>query len=75
MVVLDPIKLIITNYPDDKVEFLKAEINPELENSGFREIPFSKELYIERDDFKEEANRKFFRLTIGKEVCLKMLIS
>ena len=71
MAVLDPIKLIITNYPDDKVEFLKAENNPELENSGFREIPFSKELYIERDDFKEEANRKFFRLTIGKEVRLK----
>ena len=46
MAVLDPIKLIITNYPDDKVEFLKAENNPELENSGFREIPFSKELYI-----------------------------
>lgn len=71
MAVLDPIKLIITNYPDDKVELLQAEINPELENSGFREIPFSKELYIERDDFKEEANRKFFRLTIGKEVRLK----
>lgn len=71
MAVLDPIKLIITNYPDDKVELLQAEINPELENSGFREIPFSKELFIERDDFKEEANRKFFRLTIGKEVRLK----
>lgn len=71
MAVLDPIKLIITNYPDNKVELLQAEINPETENSGFREIPFSKELYIERDDFIEEANRKFFRLTIGKEVRLK----
>lgn len=71
MAVLDPIKLIITNYPDNKVELLQAEINPEAENSGFREIPFSKELYIERDDFIEEANRKFFRLTIGKEVRLK----
>ena len=71
MAVLDPIKLIITNYPDNKVELLQAEINPETENSGFREIPFSKELFIERDDFIEEANRKFFRLTIGKEVRLK----
>jgi glutaminyl-tRNA synthetase len=71
MAVLDPIKLIIDNYPEDKTEFLKAENNPEDENAGYREIPFSKELYIERADFKEEANRKFFRLTLGKEVRLK----
>lgn len=71
MAVLDPVKLIITNYPEDKVEFLKAEINPEIEGSGFRDVPFSKALYIERDDFKETANSKFFRLTIGKEVRLK----
>lgn len=71
MVVLDPVKLIIDNYPDDKVEWLETENNPEDEAMGNRKIPFSKELYIERDDFKEEANRKFFRLTLGKEVRLK----
>ena len=71
MAVLDPVKLVITNYPEDKVELLKAEINPEIEGSGFRDVPFSKALYIERDDFKETANSKFFRLTIGKEVRLK----
>ena len=71
MAVLDPVKLIIDNYPEDKTEFLKAENNPENEEEGFREIPFSKELYIEKADFKESANRKFFRLTLGKEVRLK----
>jgi glutaminyl-tRNA synthetase len=71
MAVLNPVKLIIDNYPDDQVEYLKAENNPEDENAGYREIPFAKELYIERDDFKESANRKFFRLTLGKEVRLK----
>jgi glutaminyl-tRNA synthetase len=71
MAVLNPVKLIIDNYPADKVEYLKAENNPEDENAGFREIPFSKELFIEREDFKESANRKFFRLTLGKEVRLK----
>ena len=71
MAVLDPVKLIIDNYPEGKTEYLKAENNPEDENAGYREIPFSKELYIERADFKEEANRKFFRLTLGKEVRLK----
>ena len=71
MAVLDPVKLIIDNYPEGKTEFLKAENNPENEEEGFREIPFSKELYIERADFKESANRKFFRLTLGKEVRLK----
>ena len=71
MAVLNPIKLTITNYPKDKVELLKAENNPEDENAGFREVPFSNELYIEREDFKEEASGNFFRLTIGKEVRLK----
>lgn len=71
MAVLDPVKLIITNYPENNEEWLDAENNPEDENAGYRKIPFSRELYIEREDFKEEANRKFFRLSIGKEVRLK----
>lgn len=71
MGVLDPIKLIITDYPEDKVEFLSAENNPEQDNSGTHEVPFSRELYIERDDFKEDASNKYFRLTLGKEVRLK----
>src|SRR5690606_27123822 len=71
MAVLDPVKLIITNYPQNNEEWLDAENNPEDENAGYRKIPFSRELYIEREDFKEEANRKFFRLSIGKEVRLK----
>ena len=71
MVVVDPIKLTILNYPDQKNEKLSSENNPEKEDSGTRDLPFSKNLFIEREDFKEEANRKFFRLTIGKEVRLK----
>ena len=71
MTVLDPVKLIITNYPEGEEELLHAENNPEDEAAGSREVPFSRELYIEREDFKEEANRKFFRLTLGKEVRLK----
>ena len=71
MVVLDPVKLIIDNYPEGQTEMLEAENNQEDESTGNREVPFSKELLIEREDFKEEANRKFFRLTIGKEVRLK----
>ncbi len=71
MAVLNPVKLIITNYPEDKEELLKAETNPEDKNAGFREVPFSKELYIEREDFKEAANNNFFRLSLGKEVRLK----
>lgn len=71
MAVLNPVKLIITNYPDSQEELLIAENNPEDENAGFREIPFSKELYIEREDFKENASNNFFRLSIGKEVRLK----
>tara|TARA_B100000809_G_scaffold266799_1_gene331703 strand:+ start:2281 stop:4308 length:2028 start_codon:yes stop_codon:yes gene_type:complete len=71
MAVLNPVKLTITNYPEGKEELLKAENNPEDEDAGFREVPFSKELYIEREDFKEEAGGNFFRLTLGKEVRLK----
>ena len=69
--ILNPVSLVITNYPEDQTETLFGEINPEKPDLGTREIPFSKRLYIEREDFKEEANRKFFRLTIGKEVRLK----
>jgi glutaminyl-tRNA synthetase len=71
MVVMDPIKLTISNYPEGKTELLTTENNPENECSGAREVPFNKHLFIEREDFKEEANRKFFRLTTGKEVRLK----
>ncbi|MTG96544.1 MULTISPECIES: glutamine--tRNA ligase/YqeY domain fusion protein [Myroides] len=71
MAVLDPVKLVITNYPEGQEEWLDAENNPEEEVMTYRKVPFSKELYIEREDFKEEANSKFFRLTLGKEVRLK----
>ena len=71
MAVLDPVKLVITNYPEDQEEWLEAENNQEDESAGFRKVPFSKELYIEKDDFKENANSKYFRLTLGKEVRLK----
>jgi glutaminyl-tRNA synthetase len=71
MAVMDPVKLVITNYPEGEEEWLTAENNPEDEAAGSREVPFSRELYIEKEDFKEEANRKFFRLTLGKEVRLK----
>ncbi len=71
MGVLSPLKLVITNYPENQTEWLEAENSPEDETAGSRELPFSKELYIEQDDFKEEANKKFFRLKIGGEVRLK----
>ena len=71
MVVMDPLKLTITNYPNNEDEILLSENNPENPLSGQREIPFGKELYIEKEDFKIDANKKFFRLTIGKEVRLK----
>lgn len=71
MAVLDPVKVVITNYPEGQEEWLEAENNPEDENAGSRKVPFSREIYIEREDFKEEANRKFFRLTLEKEVRLK----
>ena len=71
MAVLDPVKLVITNYPEGKEEGLEAENNQEDESAGFRKVPFSRELYIERDDFLEVAPAKFFRLSIGNEVRLK----
>lgn len=71
MAVLDPVKLVITNYPEGKEEWLDAENNPEDESAGSRQVPFSRELYIEREDFMENANSKYFRLTLGREVRLK----
>jgi glutaminyl-tRNA synthetase len=71
MAVLNPVKLVITNYPEGKEEMLTAENNPEDEDAGIRTVPFSRELYIEQEDFREEANKKFFRLKLGKEVRLK----
>lgn len=71
MCVLDPIKLIITNYPEGESEILMADNSPEDESAGQREIPFGRELYIERADFMEDAPRKFFRLSQGRNVRLK----
>ena len=71
MAVLDPVKVVITNYPEGKEEFLNANYNDYAEGFGSREVPFSRELYIEKEDFREEANKKFFRLKLGKEVRLK----
>mgnify|MGYP001794461090 CR=1 FL=1 len=71
MAVLDPLKVVITNYPEGKTEELDGENNPEDESAGGRKIPFSREIYIERSDFLEDAPRKFFRLSPGKEVRLK----
>jgi glutaminyl-tRNA synthetase len=71
MAVLDPVKVVITNYPEGEEEFLTSENNQEDEAAGFREVPFSREIYIEKEDFREEANKKFFRLKLGKEVRLK----
>lgn len=71
MAVVDPIKLVIENYPEGQEEWLVTENNNEQEDAGTREIPFSRELYIEREDFKEEAGNKFFRLRLGGEVRLK----
>lgn len=71
MAVLNPVKLVITNYEEGKEEWLEAENNPGDEAAGNRLVPFSRELYIEQEDFKEEANKKFFRLKLGGEVRLK----
>jgi glutaminyl-tRNA synthetase len=71
MVVLDPIKVVITNYPEGKEEILTSENNPEDETAGSRTIPFSRELYIEADDFMEVAPKKYFRLAPGQMVRLK----
>jgi glutaminyl-tRNA synthetase len=71
MAVLNPLKIVITNYPENQEEFLEAENNPEEEVLTYRKVPFSREIYIEQEDFREEANRKFFRLKLGGEVRLK----
>ena len=71
MAVLDPIKVIITNYPEEQVEELDADNNPEDESAGKRKLPFTRELYIERSDFMEDPPKKFFRLGPGREVRLK----
>ncbi|WP_458628232.1 glutamine--tRNA ligase/YqeY domain fusion protein [Winogradskyella sp. PC D3.3] len=71
MAVLDPVKVVITNYPEGKEEWLEAENNQEDDSAGFRKVPFSREIYIEKDDFKEEAGSKYFRLKLGGEVRLK----
>lgn len=71
MGVLNPLKVVITNYPEDKVEWLDAEINPENPEMGIRQIPFSREIYIEQDDFMEDPPKKYFRLFPGNEVRLK----
>ena len=69
--VLNPVKLIVTNYPENQTEEMEAINNPENEADGMHTITFSKELWIERDDFMEDAPKKFFRMTPGKEVRLK----
>ncbi len=69
--VLNPVKLVITNYPEDKVENLLTENNPEDPEAGTHEMPFTRELYIERDDFMENPPKKFFRMTPGQEIRLK----
>ena len=71
MAVLDPLKVVITNYPEGEVEWLPADINPENEEMGTREIPFSREIYIEREDFMEDPPKKYFRLYPGNEVRIK----
>lgn len=71
MVVFNPLKVVITNYPEGKTEMLQGENNPEDENSGTRNIPFHREIYVEREDFIENPPKKFFRLSPGKQVRLK----
>ncbi len=69
--VVNPVKLVLTNYPEDKEDIVMMENNPEDENAGIREVPFTRECWIERDDFMEDAPKKYFRLTPGNEVRLK----
>lgn len=71
MAVLYPLKVVITNYPEGKVELLDAVNNPEDPNAGTRQVPFSREIYVEQDDFREEAPKKYYRLTPGQEVRLR----
>ena len=71
MAVLDPLKVILTNYPEGQSEMRQATNNPEDQSAGVREMPFGRELFIEREDFMEDAPKKYFRLTVGKEVRFK----
>ncbi len=71
MVVFDPLKIVITNYDEDQVELMKSEDNPEDKNTAYRDIPFTRELYIEREDFMETPPKKYFRLAPGQMVRLK----
>ncbi|GAA5194938.1 glutamine--tRNA ligase [Ferrimonas gelatinilytica] len=71
MAVLDPVKLVLENYPEEKVEMLQAPNHPSDESMGTRELPFSREIFIEAEDFREEANKKFKRLVLGKKVRLR----
>ncbi|WP_373091369.1 glutamine--tRNA ligase/YqeY domain fusion protein [Zhongshania sp.] len=71
MCVMDPLKLVITNYPEDKLEQLTAPGHPNRDDLGERTLPFGREVYIEREDFREEANKKFKRLVLGKKVRLR----
>ena len=71
MAVLNPVKVVIDNYPEGQTEMLNAINNPENPDDGVRQVPFSRELYIEREDFMEEAPKKYFRLTLGREVRLR----
>jgi glutaminyl-tRNA synthetase len=71
MAVLRPLKVVISNYPEGKVEEVDAENNPEDPGAGMRKLPFSRELYIEQDDFREDPPKKYFRLSPGKEIRLK----
>lgn len=71
MTVIDPVKVVLTNYPEDKMEYVTIENNPEQETMGTRQVPFGRTIYIEREDFMETPVKKFFRMTPGKEVRLK----
>lgn len=71
MAVIDPVKVVLTNYPEGKIEYMTLENNPEVESMGSRQVPFGRNLYIEREDFMEHPAHKFFRMTPGKEVRLK----
>ena len=71
MCVINPLKLVLTNYPEDKLEELSAPAHPNREELGERSLPFSREIYIDQDDFREEANKKFKRLVLGKRVRLR----
>ena len=71
MVVMNPLKVVISNYPEGQRESLSGANHPQRDELGVRELPFAREIYIERDDFREEANKKFKRLVIGKKVRLR----